>query len=101
MQKVSTGTYGGDAATPPYVPVDTFCTLPQFWLLSAGIFGNAITGITLISCAKTLMSECYSPAYPLLVDGAFAGSFVAGMSLANLGGRLFWPGINIRTGVRK
>ena len=91
---------GGDAATPPYVPVDTFCTLPQFWLLSAGIFGNAITGITLISCAKTLMSECYSPAYPLLVDGAFAGSFVAGMSLANLGGRLFWPSVSDAIGRR-
>ena len=27
---------------------------------------------------------------PLYVDSAFAGSFVAGLSVANLGGRLGW-----------
>ena len=36
-------------------------------------------------------------AYPLLVDGALAVSFVAGMSLANLGGRLFWPSVSARS----
>ena len=39
-------------------------------------------------------SETFGPCYPLIVDSAFAGSFVAGLSLANLGGRLFWPSLS-------
>jgi len=89
-----------DAAPAPYVPVETFMTLPQFPLMTVGLMGNAMSGACIIAAAKTIMAETFGPTYPLLVDAAFAGSFVAGLSLANLGGRLFWPGVSDAIGRR-
>ena len=89
-----------DGVAAPYVPYETATRLPQFYLLWFGVMGNAIVGASIISCAKTLMSEIFGPSFPLVVDGAFAASFVAGLSVANLGGRLFWPSISDALGRR-
>ena len=42
-----------------YVPLDTVVKLPQFYLLWLGIMGNAMAGVAIISCAKTIMSEIF------------------------------------------
>ena len=88
------------AADQPYVPVETVTRLPQFWLIWAGVMGNAMAGITIISCAKTIMAETFGSQLPLYVDGGFAAAYVAGLSLANLGGRLFWAATSDKIGRR-
>lgn len=40
---------------------------PQFYLLWTTLFGNAIAGVTIISTAKTMMSDVFTGAYPLIV----------------------------------
>ena len=51
---------------------------PQMYLLWLTLFGNTIAGVTLISAAKTMMTDVFGGAYPALVNGAFAASFVMG-----------------------
>jgi hypothetical protein len=73
-----------------YVPIDNLLKTPQFYLFWLGACGNAMAGVSIISCAKTIMGDVFANQLPLLVDGAFAASYVAGISLANMGGRLGW-----------
>lgn len=49
-----------------------------------------MAGVSIISCAKNMMGDIFGTAMPLVVDGAFAASFVAGISIANMGGRIGW-----------
>eukprot|EP00035_Acanthoeca_spectabilis_P024692 m.454930 g.454930 ORF g.454930 m.454930 type:complete len:651 (-) comp20776_c0_seq1:1037-2989(-) len=84
----------------PYVPLETVTKLPQFYLIWLGIMGNAVSGVCIISCAKTIMSEIFGSQLPAYVDGAFCASYVAGLSLANLGGRLFWATASDKIGRR-
>jgi hypothetical protein len=51
---------------------------PQMYLLWLTLFGNTIAGVTLISAAKTMMTDVFGGAYPAVVNGAFAASFVMG-----------------------
>jgi len=88
-------------ANEPYVPVETTTKIPQFYMMWLATMGNAMAGITILSCAKTMMSDIYGSALPLYVDGAFAASFVAGLSLANLGGRLGWASFSDVVGRKK
>eukprot|EP00041_Stephanoeca_diplocostata_P019613 m.426030 g.426030 ORF g.426030 m.426030 type:complete len:673 (+) comp21351_c0_seq1:299-2317(+) len=74
----------------PYVPIGNLLKVPQFYLLWLGVAGNAMAGVAILSCAKTIMSEIFGSQLPLYVDGAFAASYVAGLSVANLGGRMLW-----------
>ena len=37
------------------MPVEVATKLPQFYLTWAGVMGNAMAGIAIISCAKTIM----------------------------------------------
>lgn len=46
---------------------------PQFYLLWAAVWGNAVAGVSVISCAKTLMNDCFGRAMPYIVDGARPG----------------------------
>ncbi len=71
---------------------------PQFYLLWATLFGNTFAGITLISTAKTIMSDVFGGAYPALVTGAFAASFVMGLAGANMLGRLMWGPLSDKIG---
>jgi MFS family permease len=77
-------------ATSLTVDADRALRLPQFYLLWAACAGNAIGGVTVISCAKTLMSDCFATALPTVVTGTFAATYVAALSLANMAGRLGW-----------
>ena len=69
---------------------DTALRTPQFWLLWTAVWGNALAGVTVISCAKTLMGDCFGAAMPLIVTGAFASTYVAALSFGNMAGRLGW-----------
>ena len=44
---------------------------PQFWLMWAAVFGNAIAGVSIISCAKTMMGDVFGAAFPAIVTGTF------------------------------
>jgi MFS family permease len=63
---------------------------PQFYLLWLAVAGNATAGISVISCAKTMMSDIFATAMPAIVNGAFAASYVAALSAGNMLGRLGW-----------
>lgn len=67
---------------------------PQFWLMWAAVFGNAIAGVSIISCAKTMMGEVFGAALPTVVTGGFATGYVASLSAANGGGRFAWATIS-------
>lgn len=83
-----------------YVPIDNLLKTPQFYLFWLGACGNAMAGVAIISCAKTIMGDVFGTQLPLIVDGAFAASYVAGISVANMGGRLGWAAASDKIGRR-
>ena len=72
------------------VDPDQVMRTPQFYLLWAAVAGNAIAGVSVISCAKTLMTDCFSSALPGVVTASFAAAYVAALSGANMAGRFGW-----------
>jgi MFS family permease len=89
---------GRSERTVATVHHDTALRTPQFWLLWAAVFGNAFAGVSIISCAKTMMSEVFGGAMPLVVTSAFATSYVSALSLANGSGRFGWATLSDWTG---
>ena len=78
----------GPPITTHNVAVDVATRTPQFWTMWFG-FGFAITGsYGIIAFGKTMLHECFGT-LPV-VNAAFAASFVAALSAANIGGRFFW-----------
>ena len=76
------------------VDTDVATKTKEFWLLYAG-FGFAITGTYgIISSGKTILVDAFGAQMPEVVTAAFATSFVAAMSAANIGGRLFWSNVS-------
>jgi hypothetical protein len=73
---------------------------PQFYLMWALICGNSVSGLILISSAKTIMGDVFGAALPMIVTGAFATGYVSAVSLANAGGRLGWALISDYAGRR-
>lgn len=67
---------------------------PQFYLLWTSVFGNAVGAVSVMSCAKTIMMECFGSALPALVTGSFAAGYVASLSAANMVGRLSWASLS-------
>lgn len=67
---------------------------PQFYLLWGAVFGNAVAGVSVISCAKTIMGDVFGRALPAVVTGGFAASYVAALSAANMVGRFGWASIS-------
>ncbi len=67
---------------------------PQFYLLWLAVAGNATAGVSVISCAKTIMSDIFANALPLIVTGSFAASYVAALSAGNMAGRLGWANLS-------
>ncbi len=65
--------------------------LPQFWLVWAGMCFNSTAAYMIIGAGKTMMTDIFSGAYPLLVTSAFAATFVSMISMFNLGGQLLRP----------
>jgi len=60
---------------------------PQFYFFWFAVLGNAIAGVSVISCAKTIMADVGS-----LAPVGFATLYVALLSAANMFGRLGWAG---------
>eukprot|EP00756_Hemistasia_phaeocysticola_P041405 Hpha_TRINITY_DN16914_c1_g2::TRINITY_DN16914_c1_g2_i2::g.53923::m.53923 len=73
-----------------FVPLDQIMKMPQFYLFWLLAGGNAFAGVTIISAAKNIVSESFGVAVASLVTPAFASSFVVGLAVANVGGRLLW-----------
>jgi hypothetical protein len=49
---------------------------PQFYLFWGAVCGNAIAGVSIISCAKDMMGDIFATALPLIVTNAFGAGFV-------------------------
>ena len=89
------GAGGGPERSVHYA---TAMRTPQFYLLWATLFGNTFAGVTIISAAKTIMSDVFGGAYPSIVTGAFAATFVMGLAGANMMGRLTWGPLSDKLG---
>lgn len=90
----------GPVARVPDISVDDAMKNPNFYLLGSSFFCITTGGFGLMSVAKTLMSEVYSGALPLVVTSAFAANYVMTLSAANLGGRLGWAAVSDAIGRR-
>jgi len=49
---------------------------PQFALFWLAVAGNAIAGVTIMSCAKTIMSDVFGSVLPAIVSGGFAAGTI-------------------------
>ncbi|MBT8442871.1 MAG: OFA family MFS transporter [Gammaproteobacteria bacterium] len=72
------------------VDVDEALKTPQFWQLWIVLCFNVTAGIGVISVARTMMSDIFGTTLPNIVDGVFAASYVAMISVFNMLGRFFW-----------
>ncbi len=86
------------SSTPAFVPPDVSTRdaffSPQFWLLYAGFGSAALGAYGFLSSGKLIMAEAFSNNLPDIVTAGFTSSFVAGMSVANLSGRLVFPTVS-------
>merc|ERR550539_1130038 len=62
---------------------------PQFWCMWGTFACVSTTGMGVVSIAKTMMSDIFGGALPLIVTSAFASTYVVMISAFNLGGRIF------------
>ena len=72
------------------VHVDQALKTPQFYQLWVVLCFNVTAGIGVISVARTMMSDIFGTTLPGIVDGAFAATYVAMISVFNMVGRFFW-----------
>jgi MFS family permease len=72
------------------VHVDQALKTPQFYQLWIVLCFNVTAGIGVISVARTMMSDIFGTTLPGIVDGAFAATYVAMISVFNMVGRFFW-----------
>jgi MFS family permease len=72
------------------VHVDEALKTPQFYQLWIVLCFNVTAGIGVLSVARTMMSEIFGTTLPGIVDGAFAATYVAMISVFNMLGRFFW-----------
>jgi len=63
---------------------------PQFWQLWIVLCFNVTAGIGVLGVARTMMTEIFGTTLPGIVDGAFAATYVAMISVFNMVGRFFW-----------
>ncbi len=84
----SVGAAGG--VTPFAVDPGVAVRTPQFYLLWTA-FGMSIMGsYGILAAGQTMLLETFGKSLPSIVTGAFAASFVAAVSTANLVGRVAW-----------
>jgi MFS family permease len=62
----------------------------QFWQLWIVLCFNVTAGIGVLSVAQTMMTEIFGTTLPNIVDGSFAATYVAMISVFNMLGRFFW-----------
>jgi len=76
--------------TQNHVHIDQALKTPQFWLLWVVLCANVTAGIGVIGVAKTMMTEIFGTTMPLIVNSAFAATYVLMISVFNMVGRFFW-----------
>ena len=76
--------------TQANVHIDQALKTPQFWLLWIVLCFNVTAGIGVIGVAKTMMTEIFGSTLPLIVNSAFAATYVFMISVFNMVGRFFW-----------
>ncbi len=62
----------------------------QFYQLWIVLCFNVTAGIGVLSVAQTMMTEIFGTTLPGIVDGGFAATYVAMISVFNMLGRFFW-----------
>jgi len=72
------------------VHIDQALKTPQFWLLWIVLCFNVTAGIGVIGVAKTMMTEIFGTTLPIIVNSAFAATYVFMISVFNMCGRFFW-----------
>ncbi|NMM45682.1 OFA family MFS transporter [Rhodospirillaceae bacterium KN72] len=72
------------------VHIDQALKTPQFYLLWIVLCFNVTAGIGVIGVAKTMMGEIFGSTLPLIVNSAFAATYVLMISVFNMVGRFFW-----------
>jgi hypothetical protein len=72
------------------VDIDEALKTRQFWQLWIVLCFNVTAGIGVLSVARTMMTEIFGTTLPAIVDGAFAATYVAMISLFNMIGRFVW-----------
>jgi len=72
------------------VHMDQALRTPQFYLLWWILCLNVTAGIGVLGVARTMMTEMFGPAFPHIVDGTFAATYVVAISVFNMVGRFFW-----------
>ena len=76
--------------TDANVHIDQALKTPQFYFLWIVLCFNVTAGIGVLGVAKTMMNEIFSSALPMVVNGAFAATYVLMISVFNMVGRFFW-----------
>lgn len=76
--------------TRKHVHIDQALKTPQFYLLWIVLCTNVTAGIGVIGVAKTMMTEIFGTTLPLIVNGAFAATYVLMISVFNMCGRFIW-----------
>ncbi|HSG64371.1 MAG TPA: OFA family MFS transporter, partial [Gammaproteobacteria bacterium] len=82
------------------VHIDRALATPQFWQLWIVLCFNVTAGIGVLSVARTMVTEIFGTTLPTIVDGAFAATYVAMISVFNMVGRFFWASVSDYIGRR-
>jgi MFS family permease len=72
------------------VHIDQALKTPQFYQLWVVLCFNVTAGIGVLGVAATMMTEIFGTTLPGIVDGAFAATYVAMISVFNMIGRFIW-----------
>lgn len=80
--------------THRHVDIDQALKTPQFYFLWIVLCFNVTAGIGVLGVAKTMMSEIFGTTLPLVVNSAFAATYVFMISVFNMVGRFFWASVS-------
>jgi MFS family permease len=72
------------------VHIDEALKTPQFYQLWVVLCFNVTAGIGVLGVAATMMTDIFGTTLPGIVDGAFAATYVAMISVFNMLGRFVW-----------
>jgi MFS family permease len=73
-----------------HVDIDRALRTPQFYQLWIVLCFNVTAGIGVLGVARTMITEIFGTTLPHIVDGAFAATYVAMISVFNMIGRFLW-----------
>jgi MFS family permease len=82
------------------VDIDEALRTRQFYQLWIVLCFNVTAGIGVLGVARTMMTDIFGTTLPAVVDGAFAATYVAMISVFNMVGRFFWASLSDYIGRR-